>query len=60
MKREGEVLTRDLIRESLWPSNKEVYSRTIDKLIETLRKKLGGLSPRVETVSGIGYVLRPA
>lgn len=60
LRRESEVLTRELIRGSLWPADKEVYLRTVDKLIETLRRKLGTHGKRVETVSGIGYVLRPS
>jgi len=59
LRREGEVLNRNLIREALWPANQDVYGRTVDKLIENIRKKLKFLSRRVETVSGIGYVLRP-
>ena len=60
LRREGEVLSRDLIRDSLWPENKDVYARTVDKLIELLRKKLAPHGDRIETVSGVGYVLRPA
>jgi DNA-binding response OmpR family regulator len=59
IRREGEVLRRTLILDALWPVDREVYPRTIDKLIENLRRKLSPLGRRIETVSGIGYVLRP-
>lgn len=60
VRHEGEVLRRPLILDSLWPMGRDVYPRTVDKLVENLRRKLATLGRRVETVSGIGYVLRPA
>ncbi len=51
----GKVLTREVLLEQVWGYAYEGYARTVDTHIRRLRKKLGPLSQRVETVRGIGY-----
>lgn len=50
----GEVLTRDKLRERVL-DNLNVTDRTIDVHMAALRKKLGGMGNKIETVRGIGY-----
>lgn len=52
------VLTRGVLLESVWKADPSITTRTVDKHVEALRKKLGALGKKIETVIGIGYVLR--
>lgn len=53
----NKVVDRDEIAKTVW--NKPFYqSRTIDKHVSTLRKKLGSASVSIETVSQLGYLLK--
>jgi two-component system phosphate regulon response regulator PhoB len=49
------VLKRTEILEAVWKYPADVETRTLDKHIETLRKKLGAAAQRLRTVHGIGY-----
>lgn len=54
---EGIVLTRDAIMRSVWSSDFEGESRTVDMHIKTLRQKLGRSGSQIRTVRGVGYSL---
>jgi DNA-binding response OmpR family regulator len=53
------VLTRGLILENVWGTGPELSTRTVDKHVETVRKKVPGFDTRIETVIGVGYLFRP-
>lgn len=54
LKQNGQVLTRERLRERAL-GNLNVSDRTIDVHMASLRKKLGAIGTRVETVRGVGY-----
>ena len=51
----GRVLTREHLLQAVWGLSYQGYDRTVDAHIRRLRKKLGALSDRVETVRAVGY-----
>ena len=58
----GIVLSRDSLYEKIWGFDFETNSKTLDVYIGYLRRKieLEGESKLIQTVRGIGYVLRPS
>jgi hypothetical protein len=50
------VSRADLLRE-VWGTNYDGGSNTVDVVIRSLRKKLGDVADRIETVRGVGYRL---
>ncbi|MBX9722315.1 MAG: response regulator transcription factor [Candidatus Obscuribacterales bacterium] len=60
LKHSNIVLSYDQLIDSVWSSDSEATSATVRKCVERLRKKidLEGKGSVVETVHGIGYVLR--
>jgi two-component system response regulator MprA len=58
----GIVMTRDTIYERIWGYNFETTSNSLDVYIGYLRRKTeaGGESRLVQTVRGVGYVVRPS
>jgi DNA-binding response OmpR family regulator len=60
MRRANEVLTRAEIIEHVWDWAYDGTSNVVDWYVMTLRQRLGkeGHAPRIETVRGVGYVLR--
>jgi DNA-binding response OmpR family regulator len=54
LKQSGQVLTREKLRERAL-GNLNVTDRTIDVHMASLRKKLGLVGTRIETVRGVGY-----
>ena len=58
----GEVLSRDRLLDEVWGYGADVYSRTVDQHVATLRRKIEA-DPRrprhVVTVRGLGYKLVP-
>jgi two-component system OmpR family response regulator len=60
-RRAGDVLTRTEILERVWDWAYDGSSNIIDVYVRNLRSKMADLpgSPRIETVRGMGYVLRP-
>jgi two-component system response regulator MprA len=56
----GSVVRRHALRTSAWPEGAIVHDNTIDAYIVRLRRKLGEVeaAERIETVRGVGYVLR--
>jgi len=49
------VLSRDRIMSSIWGTDFEFETRTVDMHIKTLRKKLGAGGEIIKTIRGIGY-----
>lgn len=59
LKNPNRVLTRGLMLEKVWGTGPDLSTRTVDKHVETLRKKLPDFGARVETVIRVGYLFRP-
>jgi two-component system phosphate regulon response regulator PhoB len=57
--RPGVVLTRAMLRESVWGQD-AVSLRTVDASVKRLRRKLGAARHAIETVRGVGYRFREA
>lgn len=51
------VSRADLLRE-VWATSYDGGSNTVDVVIRSLRRKLGAVADRIETVRGVGYRLR--
>jgi len=61
-RRAGDVLTRTEILERVWDWAFDGTSNVIDVNVRNLRTKMGAhpSAPRIETVRGLGYILRAA
>ena len=61
LRHEGEVLTRSRIIDEVWDWAFEGTPRIIDVYVRALRARLGrgAATPRIETIRGVGYALRP-
>ncbi len=55
MKSPERVFKRQEILDAVWNYPESVETRTLDKHVETLRKKLGTVGDAIQTVHGIGY-----
>jgi two-component system OmpR family response regulator len=55
----GQVLTRMEVMDHVWGSNLDSFSRTLDMVISSLRRKLKKISPKkfIQSVHGLGYRL---
>ncbi len=49
------VFTRNQLLTTIWGYNADVYSRTVDSHISTLRKKLGSAGLMIKSIPKIGY-----
>ena len=60
IRRAGQIVTREVILDSVWGFDQEVESNTIDAFVHLLRNKLDqdGLPKLIHTVRGVGYTLR--
>jgi len=58
MLNKGVVISRDRLLEHIWSYDYDGASNIIDVYIRTLRKKLGNGNEYIETLRGIGYVIR--
>ncbi len=58
LRQPGRVLVRSALLQSVWDSP-AIATRTVDKHVENLRRKLPPFGRKVETVVGVGYVFRP-
>jgi len=56
--REGKVVTRNELLDSVWGYEYAGGSNVVDARIRALRKKLGDYAAMVETVTGVGYRFR--
>ena len=54
---QGIVMTREVIMRSVWDTDFEGETRTVDMHIKTLRHKLGDYGSRMKTVRNVGYVI---
>jgi DNA-binding response OmpR family regulator len=52
------VLTRHLVLDQVWGIKTPIDTRTVDKHVESLRRKLGRFSVRFETVVKTGYCFK--
>ncbi|MBI4127938.1 MAG: response regulator transcription factor [Parcubacteria group bacterium] len=52
---QGRVFSRDQLIGAVWGDNADVYERTVDVHICSLRRKLAEMSHWVESVPGLGY-----
>lgn len=52
------VLTRGHLLQYVWGGEPTMTTGTVNKHVETLRRKLGPVGRRIETVVRVGYVLR--
>ncbi|MDD5657321.1 MAG: response regulator transcription factor [Elusimicrobia bacterium] len=55
-----QVFSRSDILEAVWNYPQDVATRTLDKHVETLRRKLGAVGAAIETIHGVGYRLAPS
>lgn len=53
--RMGLLQTRDKLLEDVWDMSSDVTTRTIDTHIKKIRRKLGKIGDRIETIRGMGY-----
>ena len=54
---QGIVMTREVIMRSVWDTDFEGETGTVDMHIKTLRHKLGDYGSRIKTVRNVGYVI---
>ena len=59
LRQPNRVLPRSWLLQHVWDSSSSVSTRTVDKHVETLRRKVKPLSGNLETVVGVGYLFRP-
>jgi len=55
MQEPGRPLTREQIRDHLWPSRSRPSLRTVDAHVSRLRSKLGDTREQIECTRGVGY-----
>ncbi len=60
MRRAGETVTRDMIAESVWDSDYNVFTNLIEVFVNRLRQKIDddAKNSMITTVRGVGYVMR--
>ncbi|QFF98925.1 DNA-binding response regulator [Psychrobacillus glaciei] len=58
MENKNKVLARDSILETVWGYDVEAETNVVDVYIRHLRKKIPEMSHMIETVRGVGYVMR--
>jgi two-component system phosphate regulon response regulator PhoB len=58
LKRPGRVHNRGTLLERVWSADGDSTSRTVDTHVMRLRRKLGSMGNRIETLRGVGYRLR--
>ncbi len=58
LERRGRVQSRPQLLESVWESQADIQTRTVDMHVQRLRTKLGEAGERIETVRGFGYRFR--
>ncbi len=60
MRHAGETVTRDMIAESVWDSDYNVFTNLIEVFVNRLRQKIDGdaKTSMITTVRGVGYSMR--
>jgi two-component system phosphate regulon response regulator PhoB len=56
--RRGRVQSRPQLLETVWESQPDIQTRTVDMHVQRLRSKLGAAGAFIETVRGFGYRFR--
>ena len=56
--RRGRVQSREQLLRDVWEYDSLIDTRTVDTHVRRVREKLGKASRHLETVRGVGYVLR--
>jgi len=59
LRQPNRVLARSWLLQTVWRSAPTMDTRTVDKHVQSLRKKLPPFGKKVETVVGMGYLFRP-
>lgn len=59
MLNQGRVMSKGQILDYVWEYDFDGNASVVETYVSYLRKKLGAAGPTLETVRGIGYVLRP-
>jgi DNA-binding response OmpR family regulator len=54
----GRVRSREILLNNVWGYTFEGYERTVDTHVQRLRRKMGGFGNIIETVRGIGYMIK--
>lgn len=57
--RQAKVVSRSDLLRDVWGTTYEGGSNVVDAVVRTLRRKLGRQARRIETVTGVGYRLKP-
>jgi two-component system alkaline phosphatase synthesis response regulator PhoP len=60
MRHQERAFKREELLAAVWNYPEGVETRTLDKHVESLRRKLGAASPLLQTVHGVGYRFSPA
>lgn len=58
MENKGVVLSRDILLERIWGYDFDGETRTVDVHVRTLRQKLGESGQIIETIRGVGYLVK--
>lgn len=58
MENRGLVLSRDILLERIWGYDFDGETRTVDVHVRTLRQKLGDSGQIIETIRGVGYLVK--
>lgn len=59
LRQPNRVLPRSWLLQNVWNSAASVTTRTVDKHVQSLRKKVPAFGKSVETVVGVGYLFAP-
>lgn len=54
----GRVRSREVLLNNVWGYTFEGYDRTVDTHVQRLRRKLGTYGNKIETVRGVGYMVK--
>lgn len=52
------VITRDAIFKDVWDDDSTLETRTLDVHVGLIRKKISGSEAHLETIRGVGYILK--
>lgn len=58
MRKAGRVLTRAYLLETVWGMSPKAETRAVDVMVSRVRRRLGRVGSRIQTVSKLGYVFR--
>jgi two-component system phosphate regulon response regulator PhoB len=58
LQNKGRVRSREILLNNVWGYTFEGYDRTVDTHVQRLRRKIGTYGKIIETVRGIGYMIK--